>query len=157
MIKSLNKELLCVNVSVYKNALTRSRRYSILATDNHKRQVYIMGDDKKVRWFPTYCFDQSDRSVPVLKEYHIDDPITSDQKRAIEVTVNLSNGERRWCFFVTPTALADSGYWIGGTKIHFHYGKRHIIIAEKLSEDLIGRMLTYIDSQGELVECTLPL
>jgi hypothetical protein len=118
--------------------------------------VRLEGDNKRIRWFPIYCFDQIDCPVLTFKEYHIDDQITSDKNQAVEVSVIFSNGESRWCIFATPDALAKSGDWIEGTKIHFHYCNRHIIIAEELSEDLIGRMLTYIDSQGKLIECTIP-
>ena len=129
----------------------------MLAMDDAKRQVRVEGDNGRARWFPVGCFDQSGQSVPTLAEYRIDAPITPGRERMIEVTVQLSNGERRWCIFATPSALASCGDWIEGTKIPFHYHNRHLIIANELSDDLVGRMLRYIDSQGALAECTLPL
>ena len=149
-------ELVCISESVYRDALTRGRVYTVLATDEEKRQVRIRTDTGRIRWFPAYCFDQSDRVVPILSGYRCEDPITSDQL-PVEVTVQLSNNEQRWCIFSTPSGLANCGDWIEGTEINFHYGNRHIIIAEQLSEDLIGRMLHYIDKQGKLMECTLPI
>jgi hypothetical protein len=150
-------EMVCVRESVYRYALTRGQRYTVFAADDAKRQVRVKGNNGRTRWFPIYCFDQSTRSVPTLATFHLDDPISADDDLSIEVTVELSDGERRWCTFVTPDALASRGDWIDGTQIPFHYGNRHIVVARELSEDLIGRMLRYIDSQGELAQCTLPL
>jgi hypothetical protein len=142
---------------VYGDALTRGKQYAVIAIDDEKRQVRIKGDNGRTRWFPAYCFYQRDRQVPTLITFHIDDPIMPDEDLPIEVTVELSNGDRRWCIFTTPSALASCGNWIEGTHVPFHYGNRHIIIARELSEDFIRRMLHQIDSQGELVECTLTL
>lgn len=151
------KELICVDVSVYQNMLTRGKKYMIIAIKKDKSLVRLEDDNKNLHWFPTYCFDESDTNVPIIKGFKIDETTTSDQKQVIEVTVYLSNGESRYCIFVTPAALANSGSFIEGTKIPFHYGNRHIIIAGEVSEELIDRMLTYIDSQGELIECTIPI
>ena len=150
-------EMICVSESVYRDALTRGKKYTVVAIDDKKRQVRIKGDNGRTRWFPTYCFDQSDRSIATLITFHLDDPIRPHEDLPIEVTVELSNGEQRWCIFATPSTLVSYGDWINGTQVPFHYGNRHIIIARELSEDFIGRMLHYIDSQGELVECTLRL
>ena len=150
-------ELVCVSESVYRGALTRGERYIVLGNDAEKRQVRIKCDNGRIRWFPAYCFDQGDRAVPMLTAFHLDDPISPDEDTPIEVTVELSNGERRWCIFATPSALASFGDWIDGTEIPFHFGNRHVIILRELSEDLVGRILRYIDTQGELLECTLPL
>ncbi len=150
-------EMVCVSESVYRDALTRGKQYTILTIDDEKCQVRIKADNGRSRWFPAYCFDQSDRLVPMLTTFHLDDPIRQDEDRPIEVTVVLSNDERRWCIFATPSALATCGDWIEGTQVPYHYGNRHIIIARELSEDFIRRMLHHIDSQDELVECTLQI
>ena len=150
-------ELVCVSESVYRDALTRGKLYTVFAFDEQNRQVRIKGDNGRIRWFPAYCFDQSHRSVLTLATFHLDYPIRSDEDLPIEVTAQLSNGERRWCIFATPSVLARCGNWVEGTEVPFHYGNRNIIMAKELSKDLIERMLHYIDSQGELVECTLPL
>lgn len=150
-------ELVCVSESVYRTALTRGRHYMVLANDGEKRRVRIKGDNGRIRWFPAYCFNHSDMPVPTLATFHCDDPITPHKDLPIEVTVELSNGERRWCIFATPSALACCGDWIEGTNVPFHFGNRHVVVAGELSNDLIERMLRYIDRQGELLECTLPL
>jgi hypothetical protein len=142
---------------MYRDALTRGKRYAVLAADDKMRQVRIKGDNGRIRWFPAYCFDQNNWSAPTLTTFCVDDPIRAEEALPIEVTVELSDGERRWCIFATPSALENCGNWIEGTEVPFHYGNRHIVVAKELSEDLIFRMLQYIDSKGELVECTLPL
>lgn len=148
-------ELICISESVYNGALTRGRRYAVISVND--RQVRIKGDNGRIRWFPLYCFQGTEHTVPILSSFCLDDDITLSTDLPIEVTVQLSNGERRWCIFATPSALVNCGDWIAGTKVPFHYGNKHIILAKELSEDLIERILRYIDSQGELVECTLPL
>lgn len=150
-------DLICVSESVYRDALTRGKRYAVCAIDSQNRQVRIMGDNGRTRWFPAYCFDQNAQSAQILVAFHLDHPINAHEDVPVEVTVELSNGEHRWCIFATASALASCGDWIDGTQVPFHYCNRHIIIAGELSEELIGRMLRYIDSQGDLVECTLPL
>ncbi len=150
-------ELVCICESVYEQLLTRGNRYTALAMDDEKRQVRIKGDNGRIRWFPIHCFDKGDRPVTSLVKYQLDDMIAPSQDRIIEVTVHLSDGEQRWCIFATPAALASCGDYIDGTQVRFHYCNRHVIVAGELSEDLIGRMLRYIDSQGELAECTLSL
>ena len=150
-------ELICANVSVYGGALTRGKRYAVLAADPAKGQVRVKGDNGRCRWFPLSCFVQGDQHVPTLDEYHLDDPLEPGTDSTVEVTVRLSDGEERWCAFATPAALGRSGSWVEGTRVPFRYGNRHLIIAGELSEELIGRMLRYIDSQGALTECSLPL
>ncbi len=150
-------ELVCIRESVYEQLLTRGSRYTALAMDDEQRQVRIKGDNGRVRWIPSNCFDKSDRPVITLVKYQLDDTSTPSQDKTIEVTVNLSDGGQRWCIFATPEALASGGDYIDGTQVPFHYCNRHVIVAGELSEDLIGRMLRYIDGQGELAECTLPL
>jgi hypothetical protein len=141
---------------VYQAALTRGRRYTILATDDERHQVRIKGDNGRTRWFPAFCFSSDSRPVPTLARYQLEDPIEPNQDNIIEVTMRLSDGQRRWCIFATPMALGNCRDWIEGTQIPFYYCNRHLIIAGELSEDLIGRMLRYIDCQGYLAECTLP-
>jgi hypothetical protein len=150
-------ELRCIRVSVYADALTRGKSYLEIARDESKQQVRIKDDRGKVRWYPLHCFDRGIEPLPTLIDYRINGPIEASENRPIEVTLSLSNGERRWCVVATPSALSACGDWIPGTEVRFHYGNRHVLIAEKLTEDLIGRMLRYIDSQGDLEECSLPL
>jgi hypothetical protein len=88
--------------------------------------------------------------------YHVQDPEAMSDGVA-EVCVDLTGGQRRWCYFPPPAAPASSGATIEGTSVRFHYGMPHLIIVAELSEDLIGRALREIDSQGDLLACTRPI
>jgi hypothetical protein len=102
--------------------------------------------------------------VQTLVSFTIDDPI---EDSLVEVTVTLSDGERRWCTFVIPQHLETCGELVAGTEsrpaggpkrpVRFHYGNQHMIIASELSLPLIEVMLFEIDRQGELEACTQPL
>ncbi len=150
-------DMVCVSVSVFRDALTRGRRYTVLAMDGEKRQLRLKGDNGRTCWFPAGCFDELSVAVPTLSSYSIDGPMPLVQEPMVEVTVQLSDGEHRWCVFATPQALAQAGDWVEGTEVRCHYGCRHFIIANVLSEDIIAAILHTIDSQGQLVACTLPL
>ncbi len=150
-------ELRCTRVSVFEDELTRGKRYQKLADDETKQQVKVRNDRGHVRWYPRYCFDREIEPLAVLVDHRIDDAIAANEDGPIEVTVTLSNGDRRWCIVATPSALVSCGDWIPGTEVRFHYRNRHLLIVEKLTEEIIARMLVYIDSQGDLEDCTLPL
>ena len=148
-------KITCICVSVYAEALTRGQQYTIL--NQKEKQYQVQGDNGRVRWFPTYCFVEGEVSVPVLTHFQLDTSLESALEICLEVTVTFSTGEKRWCWVATPAALSRCGDWIEGTTIPFHYGIPHLIIAAEVNEELIERMLRYIDSQGRLLECTLPL
>jgi hypothetical protein len=150
--------LVCASVSVYGHALSRGSTYEVLATDLHRRQIRVTGDDGRARWFPSHCFAHPEQPLPVMMEFTIEDHLPREgPSTPVEVTIRFVSGERRWCVFATPQALVECGDWIDGTRLRFHARNRHVILAEEITEDLIGRMLRYLDAQGELVECTLPL
>jgi hypothetical protein len=88
----------------------------------------------------------------------IEDDLSEEDRRAIEVTINLSDSTRRWCYFMTPQALQACGDWIDDTTTSFHYGSPHmIVVAKTLSETMINKALRSIESRAELLDCTLPL
>lgn len=142
-------------VSVFAQAITRGKRYPILAIDVAKRQVRVRGDNERTRWYPMHCFDVNGMHVPVLESFQVLDVIRPGQDQVVEVDVLLSNGQRRWCWFATPGALAKNGDRVQGTRVPFHFGNRHVIVAGELSDQLIELMLRHIDNQGALEDCTL--
>lgn len=169
----------CVDVSMYRAALTRGKKYELLAYDEAKGKVRVCGDNNKRRWYPRLCFDMKGSDVPMLKSFTIDDPIHDSKKDCVEVTVKLSKGRRRWCIFVTPDWLSayfsrdlepkpiDHDGWVihqttilGGdvaTKSGKHFDvvhAPHILIVPEISEDVIDAALHYLDSQNELRGCT---
>ena len=73
-------------------------------------------------------------------KYTIDDPVSEADSGAIEVTVTLENGTKRWCFFMTPEALANVGDWVDGTQVHWHVDVPHMIVVSRLDEDIIDRV-----------------
>jgi hypothetical protein len=94
----------------------------------------------------------------MVKSFTIDDDLVTQDAAAIEVTLHLEDGSRRWCYFMTPTALAACGDWISGTQIRFHFGAQNmIVVAARLDRETIGRALSDIDNQGELKECSRAL
>lgn len=155
--KGPGQSVLCVSESVYREAITRGQLYELLDRDDEKGQIRIVGDDGRTRWFPSYCFNFEEDSVPVLKDFTIDDTISNPLNDNIEVSMELSDGTWRWCCFVTPSLLATNGAWVEGTHIRFHYGLHHFIIVNELSIPTITKILREIDGQGELIECSLPL
>jgi hypothetical protein len=95
--------------------------------------------------------------MPVLKGYTIDDEFTAEPEIGIEVTVELTSGERRWCYFMTPTALTRCGDFIAGTNVRLHFGAAHMIVVSALSPEIIKQALQQIDARGELLASTRPL
>ncbi len=91
----------------------------------------------------------------IIKSIEIEDDFSIQDVGAIEVIVNLNSGERRWCYFITPTALQNCGDWIDGTKIRFHFGSPHmIVVAAKLNKTLIEKALRDIDNHGDILLST---
>lgn len=93
-----------------------------------------------------------------LVSFVIEDDLSTQTKRAIEVALKMVDGTTRWCFFMRPEALATCGDWVDGTKVRFHYGAPHmIVLGNELTEEMIERALRHIDKRGELEQCSLPL
>ena len=91
----------------------------------------------------------------LLQSFEIEDPLELQSEGAIEVTVTLVTGEKRWCCFMTPKALTNCGDWIDGTTIRFHQGCPHlIVVAAQLDRDIIEGALRTIDRMGALKEST---
>lgn len=77
---------------------------------------------------------------------------------AIEVDLHMCDGTRRWCYFMTPAALAACGDWIDGTQARIHYGAPHmIVVAGRLTEDLIEQALKHIARAGDIEKCSQPI
>ena len=93
----------------------------------------------------------------MLRSYRIDDDLANADTGAIEVTVTLADERRRWCFFMTPAALAAVGDWVEGTKVHLHLGELHMIVVSEISVEIIERVLRQLEAEGDLERRTLPL
>ena len=93
----------------------------------------------------------------MLESFKIDDDIACANSGAIEVTVNLVDGRRRWCYFMTPAALAAAGDWIPGTRVRLHYGSPHMIVVSELDTSIIEKVLQHLAEKGELEACTMAI
>ena len=91
----------------------------------------------------------------MLASFTIEDDLAIQESAAIEVVLQLDSGERRLCYFITPTALAACGDFVSGTKVRYHYGSPHmIVVAGQLDRPMIEKVLREIDARGELVACS---
>ena len=93
----------------------------------------------------------------MLRSYRIDDDLAGADTSAVEVSVTLADERRRWCFFMTPAALAACGNFVEGTDVRMHLGEQHMIVVSDLTVDVIERVLRQLDAAGELERRTLPL
>ena len=91
-------------------------------------------------------------TASLLESFHIDDDLNLAKSGAIEVSL-VTKGERRWCYFMTPEALANAGDWVPGTEVRIHYAPNMIVVSE-ISEEVIEAALRHLASTGELEECT---
>ncbi len=147
----------CIKESVYSDALTRGRKYPILAMSDNGEQIRIEGDNKRQRWFPSYCFDVTGGDVPAVTKVVIQAGLEEPLTVPIDVVIELSEGQARWCFFATPDILATlSQIRLGGGTINM-YGAPHLIVVSTMSEEIIVQALESINKLGELMECTLPV
>ena len=88
--------------------------------------------------------------------FSIEDDLATADSGAIEVVFQFG-GERRWCFFMTPSALAASGDWVPGTQVRFHFDSPHMIVVGEVTEDLVGRVLDHLAEEGLLAQCSRPV
>jgi len=89
-----------------------------------------------------------------LRSFVIEDSIESPLNHAIEVTIHLDNGERRWCCFATPDSLTRFGDWVNGTQIRIHFGAPHLIVMTGVTPDTIESALKHIDAAGDIRKAT---
>jgi hypothetical protein len=90
-----------------------------------------------------------------IERIEIDDDLATQATGAIDVTVVFADGERRWCYFMTPEALSYCGDWINGTETRIHYGAAHmIVVAAPLTASLIEQALFHIQDEGDIMTAT---
>ena len=91
------------------------------------------------------------RSISI--EHEIPTPLTY----AVEVTIELDSGERRWCFFCTPESLDLFGDFLPGTTLRMHAGSAHLIVLSTVNKDTINAAIHELDKTGDLISSTLPV
>ncbi|MEM9478047.1 MAG: hypothetical protein AAGA58_00140 [Verrucomicrobiota bacterium] len=88
----------------------------------------------------------------------IDDPVESHERQAIEVTITMKDGTRRWCFFVTPEGIPNYGDFLDSDhSVRIHFGASHMIVVSRISEDIVLKTLYHIDKVGEIERSTLEI
>lgn len=149
-------EITCVTAGVYKHALTRGRRYTPLAYAGDMRTVKVRGDNGRTRWYPTHCFDLTGGEVAQIAKITIPDYQVWAADGDVEVDILLSTGERRWCWFLTPAALARLCEEPLVSAKLLLVGAAHHIFVDSLSEASIAGALRYLEHQNQLEGHTLP-
>jgi hypothetical protein len=95
--------------------------------------------------------------MPRLVEYRITDDLRLRNEIAIEVDVLFDSGERRWCYFMTPQALATCGDLLKGSRdVRVHPGVQHMIVCSRLDEEIVENTLQQLDREDELYVHTVP-
>ena len=153
----VGEQITCRCASVYSSSLTYGRKYTLLGSDPAKKQIKTLGDNGRTRWYPMFCFEPGEIDLPFMMKFRLTDEIESSSNGSVVVEVDFSHGERRWCLFATPAALAASGDLIDGTQVRMHYSMPHLIIVTELTEAVVTRALHIIEQQGALVSATLPI
>jgi hypothetical protein len=153
----------CTSVSRYEGALTRGQQYELLAEvtdDEQNHWVKVRGDNARTRWFPANSFDLSGGSVPVAVEWRFDDPVRDDfngldeTNNGVDVTIRLSDGQRRWMHFMTPEFV--KGLLDGQSEPAAVFGN-HVVVIRDLLAETVGGVLTYLDQNDELIMHSLPI
>jgi hypothetical protein len=147
----------CINDSVYDGALTYGQKYAVLAVSDDGRTFKLRGDNGRTRWYPALRFDPTGADVPRLTSVTLRDPVDDPLTAVVEVDLMLSNGEQRWCWFVTPASFERFGDLLPGTSIRMHYDLHHTLILTELSAESINHALRTIERRGALLRCTRPI
>ena len=93
-----------------------------------------------------------------IANIEIEDPVDAHDQRAIEVSVIMTDGTRRWCFFVTPQGIPNYGDFLDSDhSVRIHFGATHMIVISKISEEIIRETLLHIQKVGELERSTLEI
>lgn len=151
VIQMDRKLVTCKNIGVYKHVLTKGNCYEIVDEDNDKFR--IKGDHGRRVWISKDYFIVGKVEVPVMINWEFDDEL--EDFDLVEVTINFSNGMKRWCLITTPHRLVK----------HFEQPNlnppgcniRHLIIVKSMNFEDINKTLKYLDEQGELEEATIQL
>ena len=93
----------------------------------------------------------------MIRSYRIEDDLAAVDTRAIEVSIVLADERRRWCFFLSPAAIAACGDFVEGTNVRVHLGELHMIVVSEVTVEVIERVLGELDKCGALEGRTLPL
>ncbi|NQF14930.1 hypothetical protein HPY31_13520 [Brevibacillus sp. HB1.3] len=148
--------VICKDVGLYFDALTRGKHYEVLAEDEVKEQIRVVGDNNRARWFRKYYFVPDGSSVPVLVNWAFDDTIQDSSEESlehIEITVTLSEGEKRWCSLCTKAGLLD---YIERCMDDNVFLIENQVIVKNFSKEVVNDALKRLDQQNLLISSTKP-
>jgi hypothetical protein len=89
-----------------------------------------------------------------LVSFVIEDDLARASSGGIEVRVMLAGGEERWCFFMTPPALAACGDLLPRSGLRIHLGVKHMIVVSEIDAEVVAEVFAQIDKEGLLREHT---
>jgi hypothetical protein len=143
----------CIEESV--QAVTYGRSYEVFGSNpRNPHQIRIKNDRGDKVWIAASCFADGEISVPMIQDFTIDAELAESQAGAIEVTLVLMSGERRWCVFATPAALVQRGDTLDDQTTRIHYDVPHLIIVSAIDASIIAQSLDHIQRHGALLRCT---
>src|SRR6056297_3054423 len=93
----------------------------------------------------------------VVRSINIEHEIPSPLTYAVEVTIELVSGERRWCFFCTPESLERFGDFLPNSTVRIHAGAAHMIVLSSVTQETITAAIGELERAGELLNATCTL
>jgi hypothetical protein len=84
----------------------------------------------------------------------IEGDLSTASQAAVEVRVMLADKTERWCYFITPAALANCGDWVQGTRVRMHWGDLHMFVVGECTEQIVRSVLEEVAKGGELLRRT---
>jgi hypothetical protein len=135
----------CIDESGYSNHITKRKSYTIVAIKED--QIRIKNDNQKHVWLSNLYF--VDFKPPNIVSIVIDDEIRDSKNDCIEVTITMSDGERRWTTFMTIEWLKNLF-----NEYRNYFTGQKIIFVEEVTKDIIEQTIIELDKQNELIEMT---
>lgn len=149
----MNKIITCKSIGAYEASLKKGKRYELLDKNDLKNQVKIRDNNGRVRWYPTILFNLQGEDIPIVLGWEFTTPLDSEMDDWVEVKINLSDGTKRWCSFVTPEYLQEM---ISKSNSQPGFWSAHTIIVKNIKTDIIDKMLNILDQNGEILAASLP-
>ena len=139
----IGKSVYCVDESVYSDHITKRGKYEVFQSE--KGQLRIKSNHQKLVWIPKDCF--VDDKLPEIVNIQIDDEIKDPENDCVEVTVEFSDGEKRWTAFATIN-------WVRNL---FNDHTNHVIgsgfiFLRKIDRENIKTAIKELDRFNELIE-----
>ncbi|WP_047155483.1 hypothetical protein [Aneurinibacillus tyrosinisolvens] len=150
----MDKIVICNSVGSYVEALTRGKEYEVIAENEEKEQIKILGDNNRARWFNKYYFVPCGSNVSVLVKWQFDDVIHDSSEKSLqhpEITVILSDGQKRWCSICTKAGLME---YIERNMDGNIFLIENQIIVKDFSHEVVNEALIHLDQQNELISST---